>query len=168
MRSYGMARIRIPARLDERLGKSALADSVRLYVGRVDEWVGDDTKGLFFFPEYTDHGPKHVSSVMAGAEALILEDAWEAVTSEDIAVLIAAVLLHDSALHLSADGFLALLNANRAADPMEQKTWSELFEAFFAEARRRNQRQLHRSLGDETIPAEMEPDLVEYIRHPTD
>ena len=70
-----MARIRIPARLDEQLRDSSLANSVRLYVQRFDEWVGDDAKGLFFFPEYTDHGPKHVNSVLAGAEALILEDA---------------------------------------------------------------------------------------------
>ena len=74
-----MARIRLPTRLAERLGDSLLANSLRLYVQRLDEWVGDDTKSLFFFPEYTDHGPEHVNSVLAGAEALITEDAWKAV-----------------------------------------------------------------------------------------
>ena len=168
-----MARIRIPARLDKKLGKSALANSVRLYVQRFDEWVGDDTKGLFFFPEYTDHGPKHVSSVLAGAEALILEDAWKAVTPEDVAVLVTAALLHDSAMHLSADGFLALLDPTRLAErpiirPLDDRTWPELFESFFAEARRWDQRKLHRILGDEATPAELEPDLIDYIKRPAD
>ncbi len=168
-----MTRITIPSKLDDRLGQDTLSHAVRLYVKQFEGWVGDDTKGLFFFPEYTDHGPKHVSSVLAAAEALIREESWPLLTTEDAAVLVLATLLHDSAMHLTADGLLDLLNSERAAKRpliglLDSKTWPALFDDFFAEARRWDQRKLHRILGDQNKPAEGEEDLVDTIRRPSE
>jgi len=166
-----MNRIQIPAQLDARLGDSALAHAVRLYGEQIENWVGDDTKGLFFFPEYTDHGPKHITSVLAGAEALIREETWDVFAPEDAAVLVLATLLHDSAMHLTADGLMDLLEpAHVSRRPLihllDDKTWPQLFADFFAEARRWDQRKLRKILGDESVPEEEAEDLIDYIRRP--
>ena len=166
-----MNRIQIPSRLNDRLGDSALAHAVRLYVEQIEKWVGDDTKGLFFFPEYTDHGPKHITCVLAGAETLIREEAWDVFTPEDAAVLVLAVLLHDSAMHLTADGMMDLLNPLSVAqrppiDQLDEKAWPQLFDDFFIEARRWDQRKLRRILGDEEVPERDEEDLIDHVRRP--
>lgn len=167
----GATRIQIPPRFNEILGDSALGNSLRLYVQRFDAWVGDDTKGLFFFPEYTDHGPRHITSVLFGAEALIREEAWKAVTREDVAVFVAATLFHDAAMHLTADGFLSLIDPARTGERplvrlLDNTTWPELFAAYYSEARKWDQRRLHRILGDEAVPQEEEPDLMDSVRRP--
>lgn len=165
-----MNRIQIPVRLNDRLGNSALAHAIRLYIEQIEKWVGDDTKGLFFFPEYTDHGPSHITSVLAGAEALIREEAWEVLTPEDTAILVLATLLHDSAMHLTADGLMGLLDPARTylrpLHALDEATWPQLFDDFFAEARRWDQRKLRKILGDERVPEEEEEDLIDYIRRP--
>src|SRR5687768_9864794 len=58
-----------------------------------------DISGLPFFPDYTDHGPNHISGVLSTAEALIADDSWSVVSAADAAVLVLATLLHDAALH---------------------------------------------------------------------
>ncbi|HVR96384.1 MAG TPA: ATP-binding protein [Thermoanaerobaculia bacterium] len=161
----------IPNRLNELLGQSSLAHAVRQSVQDFESWIGDPTKGLFFFPEYSDHGPKHISAVLAGVEALIREEAWEHLTPEDAVVLVLATLLHDSAMHLMADGFLELIDPKRGGErllirPLDEKTWPELFEQFYLEARRWDQRTLHNILGDQEKKVEEEEDLVVHIRHP--
>lgn len=167
----GTPRIKIPDRFKELLGDSPLAGALQLYVKRFDAWVSDDAKGLFFFPEYSDHGPKHITSVLFGAEALIRKEAWQAVTPEDVAVLIGATLFHDAAMHLSADGFLALIDPKRAGErplirPLDTQTWPELFAVYYSEACKWDQRRLHRILGDEKVPQEEEPDLIDSVRRP--
>ena len=166
-----MSRITIPSRINTLLGDSALADAVRLYVKKLDDWIGDDTKGLFFFPEYTDHGPKHINAVLVGAEALIREEAWPLLTPEDAAVLVMATVLHDSAMHLTADGVLDLLCTQHAAAQvpifyLDKATWPQLFAEYLADARRWDQRKLSGLLGDFSGDEGQEKELIEYIRHP--
>jgi histidine kinase/DNA gyrase B/HSP90-like ATPase len=163
--------IQIPPRLDALLGESPLAEAVRLSVRAFEPWIGDGTQGLFFFPEYTDHGPRHVSAVLASLEALVHIEAWPLLTPEDAAVLVLAALLHDSAMHLTADGLLDLLDSERAEQrpllaPLDAKSWPELFDDFFTAARRWDQRTLHRILGDRERRPEQEEDLYAYIRSP--
>jgi hypothetical protein len=72
-----------------------------------DAWLRDSK--LPFFTDYTDHGPEHLNHVMLTVAALIPKEAQEKFTAEDTAVLILAILLHDSALHLSEAGFQSLI-----------------------------------------------------------
>ncbi len=64
---------------------------------------------LPFFSDYTDHGVRHLTTVLEIAEKLIADRSKEVFTPEDAAVLIHSVLLHDLALHLSEAGFRSLL-----------------------------------------------------------
>jgi molecular chaperone HtpG len=160
--------IAIPPRLNDLLEMSELAPAVRLSIGDFEGWIGDPGKGLFFFPEYTDHGPRHISAVLAAAEGLIREEAWRHLTSEDAAVLVLSALLHDSAMHLTADGLLDLIQRSGppAIPQLDSAGWSDLFSAFFLEARRWDQKTLHRILGDQAKEIHEEEDLIIYIRHP--
>jgi molecular chaperone HtpG len=163
--------ILIPERLDALLGQSELGHAVRLSLRDFEPWIEGSLGSLFFFPEYTDHGPSHISAVLAAAEFLIRSDAWKHLTSEDAAVLVLATLLHDSAMHLAADGFLDLIRSQGKSDrqlirPLDEKTWPQLFDQFYLEARRWDQRMLHNLLGDQAKGIEEEEDLATYIRHP--
>src|SRR4051812_14860931 len=72
-----------------------------------ENWISRDD--LFFFPEYTDHGPKHISAVLETCGHLIAQNAWTALTTPDVGALVIATLLHDSAMHLTGDGFQFLV-----------------------------------------------------------
>ena len=165
----------IPPRLDEKLGaRTELAAAVRLTLATFAPWIGDSTQGLFFFPEYTDHGATHINRVLDAAVSLATRAAWEQLTQEDAAVLTLAVLLHDAAMHLSADGLLVLLGGSAGApaghlrprvEALDTGTWPELFDEYLFEARRWDSRTLHRILGDRAQKPETEGDLAGVPRH---
>ena len=103
-----MNKLRIPKRLTDTLTlSSSLYGAVLSSLAELEPWIADNK--LPFFPEYTDHGPDHINQVFVTAEALIRDEAWEVLTPEDAAVLVLAILLHDCAMHLRIDGFIALL-----------------------------------------------------------
>lgn len=102
-----------------------------------------------FFGDYTDHGPEHVSRVLAASDRLISQSARNSLTAADAAVLILAVLLHDAALHISEDGFRTLMHATSCAaiPEFDQKTWMDLWRDYLAEAMRWDSRRRFDILG---------------------
>src|SRR5690349_13845495 len=70
-------------------------------------WLKDSK--LPFFPDYTDHGVDHIEQVLITASALIRDEARKFLTPQDAAALVLATLLHDAAMHLTEDGFIALV-----------------------------------------------------------
>jgi molecular chaperone HtpG len=144
----------IPPRLSELLQKNdRLNGSIHHVLSVIMPWFEDNK--LVFFPEYTDHGPKHIQEVLATTEALITPSAWRALGPEDAATLVLGVVLHDCAMHLSEDGFLALIN-NRVQSENEgfrDKPWKQLWDEFMIEARRFDERKL-KALFDDTEPVQ--------------
>jgi molecular chaperone HtpG len=118
-------------------------------------WDWLSANRLDFFPEFTDHGPNHIESIMRGAEALVADESWQFLTPTDAAVLILASVFHDCAMHLSKDGFVTLISIDNAwhakgrwfLDRFEDPPWPDLWEGFFREARRFDERQLLNILG---------------------
>ncbi|MDC3959826.1 HD domain-containing protein [Polyangium jinanense] len=151
--------MKIPPHLEKLLDKDQRLHGVVLQtLGVFELWLKDNK--VVFFPEYTDHGPEHVESVMHGAEALIREEAWPHLTAQDAATLLLAILLHDCAMHLSEDGFLALVSAGAPWKPrgrlfldrMGDHPWPRLWQEFLREAARFDEGKL-RSLFGDTEPA---------------
>src|SRR5258708_10199542 len=104
---------------------------------------------LPFFPDYTDHGPQHLTAVLEIADKLIADCAHSLFTSEDAAILIFSSLLHDLALHLSEAGFTTLLSSTK--DGRKSNDWAELWREFFAVARHWDDHMLIQIFGsDET------------------
>lgn len=148
--------MKIPNKLNKQLQKDDLLTSAvhsALDVMRV--WFEDNK--LVFFPEYTDHGTKHIQEVMESAEALISKESWPIINSEDVATLLLAILLHDCAMHLSEDGFINLVTKEREYnEAFGDKPWPDLWQQFMAEAKRFDERKL-KSLFDDTEPVRTPP-----------
>ena len=142
----------IPTRLSSLLQTNdKLNGAVLQTISIVRPWFEDNK--LVFFPEYTDHGPKHVHEVFETAESLITETSWPLLRSEDVATLILGIILHDCAMHISEDGFISLISdgSRPLNEGFADKSWSELWDEFMAEARRFDERKL-KALFDDVEP----------------
>lgn len=150
--------ISLPPRLNELLGTDhALAGGVHAAIADFSPWF--TLSGMPFFPYYTDHGPAHINGVLLSCEALINEESWEILTPADAAVLILSTLLHDSALHLREEGFIALVSGGwgTVIHGFSDEPWPTLWSEFLAESRRWDAKQLVRIFGT-ADPAQV-PDL---------
>jgi hypothetical protein len=144
--------IAIPPRLAELLAQDAsLHGAVLSSLSLFEPWLASST--MPFFPEYTDHGPKHSEDVLQTIESLIADQAWPAMSPGDSAVVILATLLHDSAMHLREDGFIALVSGTQPHRPIlgfDDRRWDVLWQDFLAEASRFSGQKLHALFGDST------------------
>ncbi len=141
--------INLPKRLEESLGSDLLTRS-RDIAGMAPFLNWYHSSGTIFFREYTDHGPRHVGQVLAAAASLISDSAWPEFTRNDAVVLLYACLLHDCGMHLTEDGFLALVNPASPRPLLEDtgdRPWPQLWTEFTEEIRRYDERRLHRLLG---------------------
>ncbi|MEO8409143.1 MAG: hypothetical protein ABI478_01115 [Propionivibrio sp.] len=105
-----------------------------------------------FFPEYTDHGPKHVNTVIKTAIEVLSDSAQRRLTPRDWAALTIAVLLHDLGMHLTRDTFQELITSkNTSLTYLDITPWSKLWSDFLLEARRFDGRKLFELFG-EAVP----------------
>jgi molecular chaperone HtpG len=114
-----------------------------------DGWL--ITSRLPFFTDYTDHGIDHLNRVMATADHLIPDVSRDVVTPSDVAVLIAAILLHDSAMHLSEAGFHSLIQGDASGwrnPDFPDRPWPTLWDEFLFSAKRWDDRRLRDVLGE--------------------
>lgn len=141
--------IQVPARIQELLlsGGSAHASTTSA-LRDFSAWLSDNKTPLFF--DYTDHGIAHVTNVLRSVENLIPDDAWSALSSYDAEAIIAAVLLHDCAMHLSIDGFRALLTDTGPVSAIygSEPAWADEYRRFEQEAVRWDSSRLISVFGD--------------------
>lgn len=101
-----------------------------------------------FFPEYTDHGPSHNTEVLDTALGILTDDALNALSNADFAVLALAVLLHDCGMHLTGDAFVSLISQdNKNLTRLDEIHWCDLWGEFLLEAKRFDGRQLRNLYG---------------------
>jgi molecular chaperone HtpG len=146
-------RIRYPELFEKRLAANKkMRSAVDGTAAEFDGWLKDSK--LPFFTDYTDHGPEHLNHVMVTTAALIPLEAQEKLTAEDAAILVLAVLLHDSALHLSEAGFQSLIKGKAAGNRIEgidTTSWPNLWDEYLFSARRWDDQKLNNVFGaDET------------------
>jgi molecular chaperone HtpG len=111
-------------------------------------WLKDSK--LPFFTDYTDHGTDHLNRVMMTAAGLIPAAARGKISAEDAAILIGAILLHDSALHLSEAGFYSLIKGKAASNRIEgfdKVAWPNLWDEYLFSAKRWDDQKLQEVLG---------------------
>ncbi len=105
---------------------------------------------LVFFPDFTDHGTQHVADVLTASESFISKSSFDLLTPADSAVLICASLLHDAAMHLTPDGFLALVDGEYRSPSQTgfaDEPWPQLWEQFKMESARFSGRQNSQLFG---------------------
>ena len=149
--------MKIPARLAKRLKCSpAHNKAVRAACGRFADWMQPERPT--FFPEYTNHGIGHVARVLAAADELMTDSAVDALTPEEVAALVVAVVLHDCGMHLTPDGLQALVDADCDWKPVAafpDVPWSEAWEQFQREVTRWPEHKWREVLGDSAEPVDL-------------
>ncbi len=161
-----MAKIEFPSLLERLLVKSDFQAPVLELAGQIGYILSDNK--LPFFPDYTDHGIDHVNRVMQFEVELVPKTVWEKSQNNsyprllydaDAAVIIAATLLHDIAMHLREDGFRELVSHNSRFQPLPwfknahedhaaDRPWHELWEEYVREAKRFSERDLAKIIGE--------------------
>jgi len=143
------ASVDIPVSLARVLERDvALQAPVLLTLRTFQPWIR--TSLLPFFPAYTDHSDKHITDVLTTASSLITDEARALLTAADVAVLTLSSLLHDVAMHLTPDGFRALVKGTYAPTLVAEfgdRPWPELWSDFLGDAVRFDGRQLTRIFG---------------------
>ena len=117
-----------------------------------EPWFKDSK--LPFFPDYTDHGISHVEDVLTSATSLVSDYAWKVITAQDAGMLIIATLLHDCAMHLTEDGFIALVTGktkHHGVKGFDSKSWPELWNDFLFSAMRYDDRTIEAIFGQRVI-----------------
>ena len=165
-----MERISLPDRYRKLIEPTKFNAQVNAAIDWCSGFCSDPTRGLVFFPEYTDHGPSHIQHVLDATEYLLTADSVKTLTPEDVAVLTIAVLLHDAGMHLSAEGFLALISTPAGQSPVttfDKRTWPEEWDDYLSEASRWDGRKLYAVMGDASPSGgASHVDLASYVRSP--
>jgi hypothetical protein len=164
-----MCKIRMPGIYESRVQNTSVEGPLQSSIGRFAELVGDGTRGLALFPEYPDHGIDHYQHVIDASEGLITNEFRDSITPEDVAVMMLSILLHDSAMHLTADGFLTLLIADdfcNVVPQIDKSIWADLWEDYLFEVSRWDGRKIGSFLGvsdSNTIQKCIELQVWRYI-----
>jgi len=129
-------RIRVPTRFERLLRKSAF-ESALLKTLETFSWL--PSRALELFPDFTDHGPEHLSEVLAVAEELVAPKSWPHLTPDDVSVFVLAVLLHDLGMHVTTEGFASLFQGKTEHRPVgffDDLEWNQLWKMFKTQASR--------------------------------
>jgi molecular chaperone HtpG len=144
-----MYSIKLPLRVAQRLAAEPRVDAcITQAMIQVGPWL--QASGMPFFPGFTDHGVGHLQRVIETADWLIADDAWGLLSARDIGCLLLAILLHDSAMHLTEDGLRALLRDGDRPPrypEFDRLTWRELWQDYLLESAHWSSRQRARVLG---------------------
>jgi len=110
---------------------------------------------LYFFEEYTDHGVKHIESILVSTSNLVTEKTFDNILSgKDIGSFILSTILHDIAMHITLEGFNQLLNGcfdDVRVKELDKFTWAQLWEEYLNEAKKFSGKQLIAIFGDQDI-----------------
>lgn len=142
--------IKIPALFARVLeNEPVLHAAVNQNIKIFEPWL--EQSGMPFFPGYTDHSPRHINDVLNAAASLITDEAHSLLSPEDIVVICMAALLHDCGMHLTQDGFRALIEESNqpVVSGFGDQPWSQLWKDFISEARRFGQDKLIAIFGDD-------------------
>lgn len=147
-----MSSIKLPKRFKDKLDQNQFLDGlVKSTLAQFAEILEDNT--LYFFEEYTDHGIRHIESVISSSDNLIPEDTFDKVMhANDVGYYCLTVILHDIGMHLGLEGFTQLLNGrfdDIKVTELDKLTWKELWEDYTNEARKFSGKQLKSIFGDE-------------------
>jgi len=149
-----MIKVNLPRRFEEKLRD--IQELEGIVISTIAEY-GDiltDNK-LYFFEEYTDHGVKHIESILESTSNLVTENTLKRVLSgKDIACFILSTVLHDIAMHITLDGFNQLLNGqfdDTRTKELDKYTWRQLWDDYLNEAKKFSGKQLTSVFGDQHL-----------------
>lgn len=151
--------INLPTLFEQKLSSSPiLLAGVRRTLDLFEPWI--EQSGMPFFPGFTDHSPRHINDVLSTAASMMSDSSHTLLSSEDVAVLCMAILLHDCGMHVTQDMFRELMidDSPPIVSGFGDIKWSLLWADFLSEAGRFGQEKLIAIFGDSR------PILIESIK----
>src|SRR5580692_2270 len=130
-----------------------LTSFVATAVGKITGHISSNR--MVFFPEYTDHSVTHLELTLQTALDLAAIPSRDLLTAIDAASLVVAIGLHDCGMYLSRDGFESLIAPGSrwtGVPYFDKKNWNDLWDEFYAEATRFDDRKLRNLFGDKYRP----------------
>lgn len=104
-----------------------------------------------FFPDYTIHGIAHVNMVLSVADRLIPDNTLHKMSGRDLAILVAAIMIHDIGMFITEDGLNELLTGKgsaRSVENLDVSTWAKIWSSYKQRIKRYSDRELFRAFGD--------------------
>lgn len=144
--------IQLPDLFEAKLATApVLASNVKKSFDLFEPWL--EQSGMPFFPGFTDHSPRHINDVLRTAASLISDASRELLSPEDVAVLCMAILLHDCGMHLTKDGFRALVTSSNGPiiSGLGDLPWRQMWKDFLSEAHRFGQDKLIAIFGNSEL-----------------
>ena len=150
--------VTIPKRLEKKLSEdSSYKGYIHTLLTNIKPLI---TEKADFFPEYTLHGWSHIQAVLIHADKVIPDETMEVLSGRDVALLSAAVILHDIGMFLNRAGVRKLLTGSRRTiktTKLDKWDWAEEWDRYIQEIRRYPEEKLLYHFGiSRTIDA---PDL---------
>ncbi len=106
----------------------------------------------YYFEEYTDHGIRHVNTVLDYADKLIPQDSFDKLTETDIDTLVLGICLHDLGMFIKESGlkYLLVQDSEFTADENTNKkvTWKSLWNNHISRVKHSSYNELEEIFGD--------------------
>lgn len=111
--------------------------------------IFEDNK-LVFFPEYTNHGERHINSVLLIASKIIDNSTYNLLNPFDIEVLINSIIFHDLGMHISYAGFIYIIENGEFSENniYGDSNWSILWGEYIKEAKKWNPEKIKDIFGN--------------------
>lgn len=152
-----MANIIIPEKLEERLFSSnkPLADNLKARLTKFANLLSGDK--LEFFIEYTDHSIDHINKVLRNIEDLMITETINKLNSQDVSIIIVAVILHDIGMKATIELFQNILKGSydygqpempKGKNLYDDKPWKEVWNDYLKESQFWNEEKKLNVTGD--------------------
>lgn len=119
---------------------SELFAKTQMVINRINNYLYDST--MYFFPEYTNHGIRHIKNILDIADKLMPLKSMEYLTPKDISFFVVSVYLHDIGMFLKPDGLYDILSKD---------IWKEKFKRFVKVLSRMSDIELKKIYGDSSL-----------------
>lgn len=110
--------INLPSRLRDKLGKTIWDSNINIVIKNVEDLY---ITTPYFFEEYTNHGIKHVNTILDILDKLISDSSLENITEKELGICVISLILHDIGMFVSYNGFKQLLEDEYFYADLEKK-----------------------------------------------
>lgn len=142
--------INIPSRLKNKLGKANIwSSNINIVIKNVEDLY---ITTPYFFEEYTNHGIKHINTILDILDKLISDSSLENITEKELGICIISLILHDIGMFVSYNGFKQLLKDEYFyADLEKKKNFKENWQEYLFDLKYYSEKQLISKFGTTDI-----------------
>lgn len=142
--------INLPSRLKNKLEKDNIwYSNINIVIKNVEDLY---ITTPYFFEEYTNHGIKHINTIVEILDKLISDSSLENITEKELGICIISLVLHDIGMFVSYNGFKQLLEDEYFyADLEKKRSFKENWQEYLFDLKNYSEKQLMSKFGTTDI-----------------